>query len=110
MCVDTTKCVHFLIRKGILDWKHVLERLRSHEHSLEHINATIIFCRRQWRTQKISEGRAKFHHNRVSHNRVTSQINFKGSAEGTTILGGSGDIPLGKFCKIIPKNTHFCAF
>jgi len=28
------------------------------------------------------------------HNRVTSQINFKGSAEGTTILGGSGVIHL----------------
>ena len=59
----------------------------------------------QSRTQKISEGRAKFH-----HNRVTSQINFRGSAESTTILGGSVDMPSGKFCKITPKNTHVCAF
>jgi len=22
MCADTTKCAHFLIRKGIFDWKH----------------------------------------------------------------------------------------
>jgi len=44
------------------------------------------------------------------HNRVTSQINFRGSAEGRTILGESGGMPPGKFCKITPKNTHFCAF
>ena len=41
----------------------------------------------QWRTQKISEGDAKFR-----HDRVTSQINFSGSAEGTTILGGFGGV------------------
>jgi len=33
---------------------------------------------------KLSEG------GRFRHNRVTSQINFRGSAEGTTILDGSG--------------------
>ena len=33
---------HFLIRKGIFDWKRALERLRSHEQSVEHIDATII--------------------------------------------------------------------
>jgi len=27
------------------------------------------------------------------HNRVTSQINFRGSAEGTTFLGSPGDAP-----------------
>jgi len=59
----------------------------------------------QWRTQKISDGRAKFR-----HSRVTLQINFRGSAEGTTILGASGGMLLGIFCKITPKNTHFCAF
>jgi len=37
---------HFLIRKGIFDWKHVLERLRSQEHSVEHIDVTITFSRR----------------------------------------------------------------
>ena len=52
---------------------------------------------KQWRAQKISEGVAKFR-----HNRVTSQINFRGM--------GSGGMPPGKFCKITPKNTHFCAF
>ena len=46
----------------------------------------------------------------IYDNHVTSQINFRGSAEDTTILGGSGDMPPGKFCKIAPKNTHFCAF
>jgi len=49
-------------------------------------------------------GGAKFR-----HNRVTSQINFRGSAEDTTILGVRGLAP-GKFCKITPKNSHFCAF
>ena len=46
MCADTTKCAHFLIRKGIFDWKHALERLRSNEHSVEHTDATITFSRR----------------------------------------------------------------
>jgi len=46
MSADTTKCAHFLIRKGIFDWKHALGRLRSHEHSMEHIDATITFSRR----------------------------------------------------------------
>jgi len=46
MCVDATKCAHFLIRKGIFDWKHARERLRSHEQSVEHIYATITFSRR----------------------------------------------------------------
>ena len=46
MCADTTKCAHFLIRKWTFDWKHALERLRSHEHSMEHVDATIIFSGR----------------------------------------------------------------
>jgi len=29
LCADTTKCAYFLIRKGIFDWKHALEGLRS---------------------------------------------------------------------------------
>jgi len=45
----------------------------------------------QWRTQQIFREVAKFR-----HNRVTSQINFRGSAEGTTILGVSGVMPTGK--------------
>jgi len=60
---------------------------------------------KQWRRQNISEGGANFR-----HNRVTSQINFRGSDEGTTILGGFGGMPPGKICKIPPKNRHFCAF
>jgi len=32
--------------KGICDWKHALEHMRSHEHSVEHIDATITFSRR----------------------------------------------------------------
>jgi len=51
---------------------------------------------------EISEGEAKFR-----HNRVTSQINFRRSTEGTIILGGSGSMPPGKLCKITPKITHF---
>jgi len=46
MCADKTKCAHFLIRKGIFDWKHALERLRSHEHSMEYIDGAITFSRR----------------------------------------------------------------
>jgi len=61
--------------------------------------------RKQWCTQKISGGKAKFR-----HNRVTSQINFRGSAEGTTIPGMSGGMPPGKILQITPKNTHFRAF
>jgi len=43
-------------------------------------------------------------------NCMTSQTNFRGSAAGTTILGGPGACPPEKFCKITPKNTHFCTF
>jgi len=43
-------------------------------------------------------------------NRVTSQINFRGNAEGTTILGGSGGIPPGKFCKLHLKLRIFVHF
>jgi len=46
MCADAAKCAHFLIRKEIFDWKHALERLRSHEQSMEHMDATITFSRR----------------------------------------------------------------
>jgi len=46
MCADTAKCAHFLIRKGIFDWKHALEHRRSHKHSMEDIDATITFSRR----------------------------------------------------------------
>ena len=42
MCADTIKCAHFLIRKGIFDWKHALERLSSHEHWMERMDATIL--------------------------------------------------------------------
>ena len=34
MCAVTTKCAHFLFGKGIFDWNHALEHLRSHEHSV----------------------------------------------------------------------------
>jgi len=51
-----------------------------------------------------------FEGGKFRHNRVISQINFRGSAEGTTILRGSGGKPSEKFCKITPKNMHFCAF
>jgi len=57
----------------------------------------------QWCTQKDSEGGAEFR-----HNRVTSQITFGGSAEDTTVLGGSGDMPPGKFCKFTPIHAFLC--
>jgi len=60
------------------------------------------YTRKQWRTQKISEGEAKFR-----HNRGTSQINFRGSVEGTTILGGSGAFPLENFAKL---HLKICIF
>ena len=52
----------------------------------------------QWRTQKISEGGAKFR-----LNRVTSQINFR-----MTILGGPGACPRENFAKLHLKirNLH----
>jgi len=43
---DTTKCMPFLIIKGICDWKYALECMRSHEHSVKHIDAMITFSRR----------------------------------------------------------------
>jgi len=52
-------------------------------------------------TQKISEG-AKFR-----HSRVTSQINFRGSAEGTTILGGPGACPRKNLAKLHLKIRIF---
>jgi len=41
------------------------------------------------------------------HNRVTSQINFRGSAEGTTILGGSGGCSWENFVKLHLKISIF---
>ena len=45
MCADTTKCAHFLIRKGLFDWKHAHESLRSHEHSMEHIQGVSLLLK-----------------------------------------------------------------
>jgi len=42
------------------------------------------------------------------HNRVTSQINFRGSAEGTTILGGPGTCPRENFAKLHLKYAFLC--
>jgi len=42
------------------------------------------------------------------HNHVTSQINFRGSSEGTTILGGSGDMPPGNCAKLHLKIRILC--
>jgi len=41
------------------------------------------------------------------HNCVTSQINFRGSAEGTTILGLSGGMRREKFAKLHLKIRVF---
>jgi len=59
-------------------------------------------ARAQWRTQKISEGGAKFR-----RNRVTSQITFRGSVEGTTILGSPGACPRENFAKLHVKIRIF---
>jgi len=69
------------------------------QHQLGYVWLTISGVRR-----KLPRGA------KLRHNLLTSQINFRGSAEGTTILGGSGGMSPGRFCKITPKNTHFCAF
>jgi len=65
------------------------------QHAQQQLNVN------QWRTQKISEG-AKFR-----HIRVTSQINVKGSAEGTTILRGPGACPRENFAKLHLKMRVF---
>jgi len=46
MYEDTTKCAHFLTSKGIFDWQHGFDRLRSREQSVEHKDFTITFSRR----------------------------------------------------------------
>jgi len=46
MCADTTKCAHFLIKERLFDWKQALDRLRSHEQSMEHMDVTITFSSR----------------------------------------------------------------
>jgi len=61
-----------------------------------------IFCwNGQWRTQETSDGGASF------HNRVMSQINFRGNAEGTTILRGPMACPREKFAKL---HLKICIF
>jgi len=57
---------------------------------------------KQWRTQKISEVRAKFR-----HNRVTSQINFRGSSDDTTILGVTKAYPWENLAKLHVKIRIF---
>jgi len=52
--------------------------------------------------RKFPWGGAKFR-----HNRVTSQINFRWSSEGTTILGGSGACPRENFVKLHLKIRIF---
>jgi len=42
------------------------------------------------------------------HNRVTSQINFRGSAKGMTILGGPGAFPRDNFTKLHLKIRILC--
>jgi len=59
----------------------------------------------QWHTQKISERVLK-----CRHNRVTSQINFRGSAEGTTILWDPGACPQENFAKLLLKIRIFVHF
>ena len=67
-------------------------------------------CPKQSFICTISGARRKFPRGtKFRHNRVTSQINFRGSVEGTTILGVRGHSP-GKILQNYTKNTHFCAF
>jgi len=53
--------------------------------------------------RKFPRGGAKF-----CHNRVTSQINFRGSAEGMTILGSAEACPRENFAKLHQKYAFFC--
>ena len=48
MCADTNKWAfpHWKRNLWQFDWKHALERLRRHEHSMEHIDTTITFSPR----------------------------------------------------------------
>ena len=43
------------VEKGFCDWKHALERLRSHELPMEYVDTTFRFGRRQWRS-KVGPG------------------------------------------------------
>ena len=62
-----------------------------------------------WCTTVISGVRRKFPRGdtKFRHNRVTSQINFRGSAEGTTILGGGGACSRENFAKLRLKIRIF---
>ena len=44
---------------------------------------------------------------KFGHNCVTSQIDFMGSAEGTTILGWFGGMPRKNFAKLHPRIRIF---
>jgi len=82
--------------KQVSPW---LQFCRSKSYNSRWFRINFLWC--QWRTQKISEG-SKFR-----RNRVTSQINFSGSAEGTTILGDPGACPRENFAKFHLKIRIF---
>jgi len=83
------KATHDEEQQSFMDNELVDEGPASHTH-------------KQWRMQKISDGGAKFR-----HDRITSQINFRGSAEGTTILGGPVACPGENFAKLHLKIRIF---
>jgi len=59
-------------------------------------------------TRATSGVRRKFPRGaKFRHNRVTSQINFRGSADGTTIVGCPGACPRENFAKLHLKIRIF---
>ena len=53
MCPHASRTKSLLAGEGICDWKHSQERIRSHEQSKEHIEATIAFSRMSKVTGRI---------------------------------------------------------
>jgi len=58
--------------------------------------------------RKFSRG-GKFRHSRVTSQSCDVTNQLWGKCRRHDHSRGSGSMPTGKFCKITPKNTHFCA-
>jgi len=80
---------------------HLLQKDLSFEHGVSCLGLHLTCVHLSGVHRKFPRG-AKFR-----HNRVTSHINFRGSAEGTTILGGPGACPRENFAKLHLKIRIF---
>jgi len=90
------------VRSKNNEMSSILHNLFS--HSSEAFFTDIELQYNQWRTQKISEG------GQVSSQSCDVTNQLSGECRRHDHSRGSGGMPLGKFCKITPKNTHFCVF